>query len=109
MKPFYYHTTYFPVQYEERNSAREGETASLPEVDPLAESLLENPEYGEHLALMGNDGWELINVQPLLRGVHESDLNNNGGYGFGYSLTAGYFIFWKKDYEKPDDEEKDSW
>ena len=109
MKAFYYHTTYFPVQYEERNGFGDGAGTVYPETEPLAESLLESSDYGEHLALMGNDGWELINVQPLLRGVHESDISASGGYGFGYSLTAGFYLFWKKEYEKPANEEKDSW
>ncbi len=109
MKAYYYHTTYFPVQYEERSRVSDGTETALPDTEPMAESLLENPEYGEHLALMGNDGWELVNVQPLLRGIHESDLNHNGGYGFGYSLTAGFYLFWKKEYEKQEEEEKDSW
>ena len=109
MKAYYYHTTYFPVQYEQRSAHREGHEEALPDIDPLAESLLENPDYAEHLALMGNDGWELASVQPLLRGVYEADSSTSGGYGFGYSLTAGFYLFWKKEYEKPADADEDRW
>ena len=109
MKGFYYHTTFFPVQYEERSSQRTGEPGALPDTDPLAESLLENPEYSEHLALMGNDGWELIQVQPLLRGVYESDSSATGGYGYGYTLTAGFYLFWKKEYVRQTDPDEDAW
>ena len=94
---------------EQRTAHRGGQEEALPDIDPLAETLLENPEYAEHLALMGNDGWELANVQPLLRGVYEADSSTSGGYGYGYSLTAGFYLFWKKEYEKPVDLEEDRW
>lgn len=109
MKAYYYHTTFFPVQYEDRSATRSGHTTVLPDTDPLAESLIENPDYQEHLALMGNDGWELAQVQPLLRGVYEADSSTHGGYGYGYTLTAGYFLFWKKEYQKEEDPEEDKW
>ena len=41
---------------------------------------------------MGNEGWELVTVQPLLKGVYQA-----AGYGgYGYSLTAGYYLFWTR-------------
>jgi hypothetical protein len=41
---------------------------------------------------MGQDGWELVSVRPLLLGVGQAI----GYAGLGYSLTAGYYLFWKR-------------
>jgi hypothetical protein len=41
---------------------------------------------------LGSEGWELVNVQPLLKGVRDA----LGNSGMGYSLTAGYYLFWKR-------------
>jgi hypothetical protein len=45
------------------------------------------------MAAMGRQGWELVTVQPLLKGIYAK---GNAQVGFGYSLTAGYYFFWKK-------------
>jgi len=32
----------------------------------------------------------------LLRGLYQYERDNKSGFGLGYSLTAGYYFFWKK-------------
>jgi hypothetical protein len=59
---------------------------------PIVESLTDNPAYAQNLNRLGNEGWELVNVQPLLKGVWRV----GGRSGLGYSLTAGYYLFWKR-------------
>jgi hypothetical protein len=62
---------------------------------PIIESLTDNPENARHLNRLGNEGWELVNAQPLLKGVWRQE----GCAGIGYSLTAGYYLFWKRVFE----------
>lgn len=93
----YEHTiTYIPVQYQ--RDADEGTLfkrkglASTP--DPA--SLTNNPNFDQLYRRMGQDGWELVSVQPLLQGVHERSTNMNQSYGLGFSITYGYYFFWKR-------------
>jgi hypothetical protein len=53
---------------------------------------------------MGEEGWELVAVQAVLKGIynHNKEFSWMGaggggaGYGFGYSITDGFMLFWKK-------------
>jgi hypothetical protein len=89
---FEYLTTFVPVAYEKEESggwfSKEGRAPRK----PIIESLTANPEYEQHLSRLGNEGWELVSVQPLLKGIW----NAMGYAGMGYSLTAGYYLFWKR-------------
>jgi hypothetical protein len=89
---FEYLTTFVSVDYE---SAERGvwlfKEKQSP-CEPIVESLADNPEYAQHLNRLGNEGWELVTAQPLLRGI--TVLMGQGS--FGYPLTAGYFLFWKR-------------
>jgi len=89
---FEYLTTFVPVVYEKEESGAWLFKEVRPPRRPIVESLTDNPAYAEHLNRLGNEGWELVNVQPLLKGV----LKELGTGGIGYSLTAGYYLFWKR-------------
>src|SRR5262245_41611371 len=92
---FEYLTTFVPVFYQEEDGGGFHLTKiSLPR-NPIIESLTGNLEYAEHLNRLGSAGWELVNVQPLLKGVREI-LDRSEGNAIGYSLTAGYYMFWKR-------------
>lgn len=90
--------TYIPISYEKDKN-------NLSEYEPIPESLWEHPQFNQHYMDMGNDGWELTNVQPLLRGMYKIGGNgvsgalvrNSVAYGYGYSLTAGYYFFWSRE------------
>lgn len=92
---FEYTVTYLAVTYA-------SETTGLifkkdaPQVEPIPESLYDNAQYMQHLAEMGENEWELLSVQTLLRGMYHCQRDSDSGYGFGYSLTAGYYLFWKR-------------
>lgn len=92
---FEYKTTFFPVEYRERENGVWILKANEIARDPDEASLLASEDYQEHLHEMGNQGFELVSVQPLLRGV----FTLVGTGGFGYPLTAGYYFFWKKTIE----------
>lgn len=90
---FEYLTTFVPVFYQEEEGGGGllMKKLSLPR-NPIIESLTANTAYAEHLNRLGSAGWELVNVQPLLKGVRET----YGYEGIAYSLTAGYYLFWKR-------------
>lgn len=91
--------TFLPVQYQENKN-------STP-YDPISNSLWENKGFEEHYAKMYRDNWRLVSVQPLLRGMYETKTSGPvsiftkaaWALGYGYSLTAGYYLFWEKDVE----------
>ena len=89
---FEYLTTFVPVAYEKEESGAWLFKEVRPPRRPIIESLTDNPGYAEHLNRLGNEGWELVNAQPLLKGVWKA----LGTAGIVYSLTAGYYLFWKR-------------
>lgn len=96
--PTYEHTTtYVPVQYR---IDRQGfwlfkRDSPLP-LQPLADSLWQAPEYESQLSEMGAQGWELVSVQSLLRGVHQIAQGGGGPITASYPVTAGFYFFWKR-------------
>jgi len=93
---FEYDTTFIPITYEkEEIGVWIFKKENLP-VSPNPSSLYGNETYNQHMKEMGLMGWELVNVQPLLRGMYQYNKDNKSGFGLGYSLTAGYYLFWKK-------------
>ena len=89
---FEYLTTFVPMSYESEESGVWVFKERYPPRIPIVESLADNSEYAEHLNRLGNEGWELVSAQPLLKGVYRM----HGLAGMGYSLTAGYYLFWKR-------------
>ena len=89
---FEYLTTFVPVAYEKEERGAWLFKEVKPPRKPIIESLTDNPAYAEHLNRLGNEGWELVNAQPLLKGVWIMQ----GNTGIGYPLTAGYYLFWKR-------------
>jgi hypothetical protein len=89
---FEYLATFVPVAYEKEERGAWLFKEVRPLRMPIIESLNDNPEYARHLNRLGDKGWELVNAQPLLKGVWRQD----GYAGIGYSLTAGYYLFWKR-------------
>jgi len=51
---------------------------------PIVESLWDTPEYERYFQQMGQQGWELVSVTPLISG---SEINTR---------TDGYYFFWKR-------------
>ena len=92
-----YKTTFVSIAYQkEKKGIWIFKKDDIPYV-PDQNSLLNSEEYQSHLSEMGVSGWDLVCVQPLLRGVYKYETGSGGGYGVGYPLTAGYYFFWKKE------------
>ncbi|OEU52655.1 MAG: hypothetical protein BA871_08655 [Desulfuromonadales bacterium C00003096] len=96
---FEYTTSYLSVDY------KDGKGNVLQRV-PVYEKFINSQEYLNLMNEMGEEGWELISVQAVLKGIynHNTEFSWMGaggggaGYGFGYSITDGFMLFWKKQY-----------
>ena len=89
--------TYVPVRYPRGDTAdgilyKDAQISTQP--DPA--SLWTSRDYENHFRYMWQDGWDLVNVQPLLQGHSLSRGAANRSYGYGFSITAGYYFFWKR-------------
>lgn len=94
---FEYTTSYVPVSYD-ADKAKRGRFKETPMPSrPDPNSLLDSDEYKRLLRDMGNEGWELVTVQPVLRASHAvKNAFWYGGSGVSSSVTAGYYFFWKR-------------
>ncbi|MDE2394402.1 MAG: hypothetical protein KGM91_03105 [Burkholderiales bacterium] len=93
---FEYQASFVAVTYDKEQRGVWLFKEDLLPTTPNPGSLYNNPEYQKHMAAMGKAGWELVSVQPLLRGVSQYDKSEHCSFGLGYSLTAGYYLFWKR-------------
>ncbi|MFN4266283.1 MAG: hypothetical protein ACK4F8_11125 [Aquabacterium sp.] len=94
MSRFEHATTYFPLGYERNEKGFAIFKTDQPPINPMVEQFVQNDRYVRHMAEMGGDGWELVSVQAALRGVYHSE--KGGTPAFSYPLTAGFFLFWKR-------------
>jgi hypothetical protein len=79
---FKYATSFLPVAYD-------GSKPKLP-------LLTDDSNCQDHLNQMGRECWELVSVQPLLFGDYYYGHGKTNLSAYGYSLTFGYYFFWKK-------------
>ncbi len=94
---FEYTTSYLSVEYKDIQG-------NAPQRVPVYEKLINSQRYIKLMSEMGEEGWELVAVQAVLKGIynHNKEFSWMGaggggaGYGFGYSITDGFMLFWKK-------------
>jgi hypothetical protein len=91
-----YTVTYVPVQYQKGQEEGAIFKRKVLNTDPDPASLVNDLNFDRLVRQMGKDGWELVSVQPLLKGEFDRNSNVNTSYGLGISLTAGYYFFWKR-------------
>jgi hypothetical protein len=90
---FEHTVTYIPVRYQAGQGGGLFKGPAL-QTEPDPASLSQDANFERLFRQMGQEGWELVGVQPLLRGQYD----RGGGfpYGLGYAITAGYYFFWKR-------------
>jgi hypothetical protein len=94
---FEYLTTFVSVDYESVERGVWVFKEEQPPCEPIVESLTDSPDYAQQMNRLGNEGWELVAAQPILRGITvQMGHGPPGQFGYGYSLTAGYYLFWKR-------------
>lgn len=93
---FEHTVTYIPVQYQLASTEGAVFKHQMPQSEPDPGSLPNDSNFDHLFRQMGQEGWELVSVQPLLRGQYDRSTNINTSYGLGFSITAGYYFFWKR-------------
>lgn len=64
-------------------------------LEPDDHALL-NPLRWAEVVRLGQEGWELVSVQPLMRGVTEIGNQNAQGWAWGIALPVSYLLFFKR-------------
>ncbi|MDF5980599.1 hypothetical protein P4114_33205 [Pseudomonas aeruginosa] len=64
-------------------------------LEPDDHALLSPLRWAEVVRL-GQEGWELVSVQPLMRGVTEIGNQNAQGWAWGIALPVSYLLFFKR-------------
>lgn len=84
-----YNISYYALGYIPEHNPEIVTVDALPTApDPV--TILNNTDHLAEMQILGEQGWELVTVVPTLRGCY------NEGAGYGYSLTAGYFLYWRR-------------
>ncbi|HBP6412299.1 hypothetical protein [Pseudomonas aeruginosa] len=65
-------------------------------LEPDANALLGDSLRWEKVQLLGQEGWELVSVQPLMRSVTEIGNQNAQGWAWGVALPVSYLLFFKR-------------
>ncbi|WP_339420724.1 MULTISPECIES: hypothetical protein [unclassified Pseudomonas] len=93
---FEYHTEFSPFQYIVRTKKLFMFKSDEPTTEPDTQRFLEDAERQQRLSQLGRDGWELVSVQPVLRGEVQIGNQNAQGWAYGMALPTGYLFFFKR-------------
>lgn len=93
---FEYHTVFSPFQYIVRTEKLFIFKSEEPTTEPDTQGFLEDAERQQRLSELGSDGWELVSVQPVLRGEVQIGNQNAQGWAYGMALPTGYLLFFKR-------------
>jgi len=50
-----------------------------------------------HLIEVAAEGWRLHSMNPIIKGLHDMELDYHAGYGFGHDIQEGFVMVWEKD------------
>ncbi|PUA42075.1 hypothetical protein C5U62_30010 [Pseudomonas protegens] len=96
MTPFDYHIEFLPLTYCMHTRSFLIFKTEEPSTEPDIHAFLQHPEHQARLAQLGHDGWELVSVQPALRGHIQIGNQNAQGWAYGLALPTGYLLFFKR-------------
>ena len=67
-------------------------------IDPDMAAFMSDEAVQGHMLLYQKDGYELVAVQSVLKGVTQTSTGHGPSpYGFAYPITAGFVLFWKRE------------
>lgn len=93
---FEYHTEFSPLQYIVRTKKLFMFKSEEPTTEPDIQGFLQGAAYQQRLAQLGHEGWELVSVQPVVRGEIQIGNQNAQGWAYGFALPIGYLLFFKR-------------
>ncbi|HGP0029250.1 TPA: hypothetical protein ACWMEO_004562 [Pseudomonas aeruginosa] len=94
---FEYHVESVDVPYKKTSRnffSRERHTDES--LEPNIQDLVNFPVRRAKVQRLGQEGWELVSVQPLIRGVTEIGNQNAQGWAWGVALPVSYLLFFKR-------------
>ncbi len=97
---FEYHTEFAPLHYFVRTKKLFMFKSEEPSTEPDIQGFLQDPEYQQRLAQLGQERWELISVQPVVRGEVHIGNQNAQGWAYGIALPTGYLLFFKRSIQR---------
>lgn len=95
MTSFEYTHTFVPLPYKTVTSGLLFKSTNET-TEPDIQAYLHSPESLAALNRHGQEGWELVSVQPINRGHDQVGNQNAQGWAFGYALTTGFLLFFKR-------------
>lgn len=93
---FEYHTEFSPLHYLVRTKKLLMFKSEEPTTEPDVQGFLQDREHQQRLAQLGREGWELISVQPVVRGEVKIGNQNAQGWAYGIALPTGFLMFFKR-------------
>lgn len=93
---FEYHTELSPLPYLVHTKKLFMFKSEVPTPEPDIQSFLQDSERQQRLTQLGREGWELVSVQPVLRGEIKVGNQNAQGWAYGIALPTGYLMFFKR-------------
>jgi hypothetical protein len=93
---FEYLTEFTPLLYRVQTKGFMIFKTEEPTTEPNIQAYLQDPERQALLSRLGREGWELICVQPVLKGEVKVGNQNAQAWAYGIALPTGYLLFFKR-------------
>ncbi|AHH49688.1 hypothetical protein [Pseudomonas aeruginosa] len=96
LQTFEYLTEYVELPFKARTVGALMFKRSESTLEPDVEAILDAFLRADSINRLGSQGWELVSVQPLLRGVTEVGNQNAQAWAYGLAIPMGYLLFFKR-------------
>lgn len=93
---FEYYSEFSPLQYIVRTKKLFMFKSEEPTTEPDIQGFLQGSGYQQRLTQLGQEGWELVSVQPVVKGEVKIGNQNAQGWAYGIALPTGYLLFFKR-------------
>ncbi len=93
---FEYHTEFAPLGYLTRTKKLLMFKSEEPTTEPDVQGFLQTLGHQQRLLELGQEGWELVSVQSVVRGEVKIGNQNAQGWAYGIALPTGFLMFFKR-------------
>lgn len=93
---FEYHTEFAPLGYLTRTKKLLVFKSEEPTTEPDVQGFLQALWHQQRLSELGQEGWELVSVQSVVRGEVKIGNQNAQGWAYGIALPTGFLMFFKR-------------